>query len=481
MGFMLALLAMLIANGLVFLFWYRDAVTREVQCLEQQITHASSFYDGEGELESLIDTIGGQTGAECLYINRDAQAKWLVSRDTCKTKLKTVIQQSQASGTIVRHVDSEFNPFWSSLHLAFNLTLEHDIPLIIALSIPLSKNFNELWKKEKIIFSCLVVNALIFAMLFFYRFSKMYLRPMDRLVELTDTYKADNDFVFLDANPQGEFGHLSRSIHSMLAKIEADRQALRQSVKQLEQANRELKEGRREMIQAEKLAVTGRLAAGLAHEIGNPLGIIGGYLELVKKSDIPWQERVDYLDRSEEELARLHGLVQQLVDCGRPLVACKELLHAHAVVKDVIDTLRYDKAVKGIDFLVECKAGDDEIEAEANGLKQILLNCLLNAVDAVQERQRGHGGRITVITKNRKCLDGDFWVLQVVDNGAGIPSGQQDSIFDPFFTTKPPGSGTGLGLTVSRSIVEAFGGRLVLIVDSGEGTTMEISLPSTSK
>lgn len=477
MSFVLTFLAMLIADGLVFLFWYRDAITREVQCLEQKIAQVSSCYDGQREFESLIDTIGEQSGAECLYINRDAQPKWLISRDTCTARLETVIQQSWVSGTTVRHVGSGFNPFWSYLHLAFNVTPENKIPLVIALSMPLSRIVHDLWQKEKIILSCLVVNALVFAMLFFYRFSKWYLRPMDRLVELADTYKADNDFAFLDATSQGEFGQLSRSMHSMLEKIETDRQVLRQSVKELEQANRELKEGRREMVQAEKLAVTGRLAAGLAHEIGNPLGIIGGYMELMKKNDIPWEERLEYVCRSEEELSRLHGLVQRLVDCGRPSVICKELFHAHPIVTDVVNTLCYGKAVREINFTVACNAARDKVQAEVDGLKQVLLNCVLNAVDAVQEKYGNDGGHIAIRTTNRTSGEKDFWVLQIEDNGSGISVAQQDFIFDPFYTTKPPGSGTGLGLTVSRSIVEVVGGKLVLSNTSSQGTTMEVLLP----
>ncbi|MBM9513571.1 sensor histidine kinase [Desulfogranum marinum] len=474
---MLTFIAMLIANGLVVLFWYNDAITREMQCLEQKITHASSYYDGARGFESLIDTIGEQSGAECLYINRDAQAKWLISSDKCTARLETVIQQSGASGTTVRHVGSMLNPFWSRLYLAFNVTAEDDTPLFIALSMPLRRIFDDLWQKEKIVLSCLVVNALIFAMLFFYRFSKWYLRPMDRLVELADTYKADNDFAFLGATSQGEFGQLSRSMHSMLAKIETDRQALRQSLKELEQVNRELKEGRREMVQAEKLAVTGRLAAGLAHEIGNPLGIIGGYMELMKKNDIQCEERLEYLCRSEEELSRLHGLVQKLVDCGRPSVICKELFHAHPIVTDVVNTLRYGKAVREINFTVSYKAANDKVEAEVDGLKQVLLNCVLNAVDAVQERYGNDGGHIAIRTRNRTLGEKDFWVLQIDDNGCGIPAAQQDSIFDPFYTTKAPGRGTGLGLTVSRSIVEVVGGKLILNKTSSQGTTMEVLLP----
>lgn len=475
---------MVLANGLVFLFWYKDAIVRETSSVEKQLELVARLYQSNTSVEldrvkKELVHIGETVHAECIYIQQE-QAVWIREDPVCKKSLEGIITEAASRNELVSRVTPVQASFWSSdkrFNVAVGFVAEGAQPIFVALTTPLRPVIQELFAKEKIIVVYLLVNALVLAILLFFRLSKTILRPLDKLVGLADAYKGDGQYELLNTGNSNEFVQLSRSMQAMLERIETDRQALRSTIEQLKVANQELRTGRREMVQAEKMAVTGRLAAGLAHEIGNPLGIIGGYLELIKKSDVPLAEKIEFIDRAEGELIRLHGLVKQLVDCGRPTLGGKELFHAQPIVEGVVETLRYGKGNKDIELVVEWNAADDEIEARIDGLKQVLLNCLLNAVDAVKEWHGQNGGRVTILSKNRKSDKGDLLVLQIIDNGSGIPAEQLDCIFDPFFTTKSPGSGTGLGLTVSRSIMESFGGELACTSSDSKGTIMELSLP----
>ncbi|WP_319547563.1 ATP-binding protein [Desulfogranum marinum] len=483
-SFFLALVSMLLANGLVLLFWYKDAIVRETGSVEKQLESVAALYQantfvGLDSVKRALVHIGENAHAECIYIKQE-QPIWIRENPMCKKSLEGITTEAASRKGLVGRITPVQAPFWSSdkwFSVATSITAQGAEPIFVALATPLRPVTQELFAKEKIIVVYLLVNALVLAVLLFFRLSKTILRPLDKLVGLADAYKGDGQYELLNTGNSNEFVQLSRSMQAMLERIETDRQALRSTIEQLEVANQELRTGRREMVQAEKMAVTGRLAAGLAHEIGNPLGIIGGYLELIKKSDVPSAEKIEFIDRAEGELTRLHGLVKQLVDCGRPALGGKEFFHAQPIVEGVVETLRYGKGNKDIELVVEWNAVDDEIEARIDGLKQVLLNCLLNAVDAVKERHGKNGGRVTILSKNRKSDKADLLVLQIIDNGSGIPTEQLDCIFDPFFTTKSPGSGTGLGLTVSRSIMESFGGELACTSSDSKGTIMELSLP----
>jgi signal transduction histidine kinase len=274
-----------------------------------------------------------------------------------------------------------------------------------------------------------------------------------------------------------EFSRLSMALNSMLLRIELDREELRRTVSSLARANEELRKTQREMVQAEKYAAVGRLSAGLAHEIGNPLGIVQGYVELLSQSDLATDDRRQFGERALGELERIDRLIRRLLDFARTRPRRKELFGVLKVFEELKDMFAAQARRLGIELTV--KAGDEvHLLGDRDGIKQVLLNCLLNSFDAVETAGRGDGGQVSVSASIEAGEDGEEYISIIIgDNGIGLDGGEASLLFEPFYTTKGPGKGTGLGLSVSRAIIEAHGGTMELTGVKGTGAQVIIELP----
>ncbi len=226
------------------------------------------------------------------------------------------------------------------------------------------------------------------------------------------------------------------------------------------------------LIQSEKLAATGRMAASLAHEINNPLQAIQGCLDLAQANPSDMQKQQRYLTMAKSEVDRLTTIVQRMLDFYRPSGGGRTILNARELVEDVL-VFSYKRLQHGkITTRVEWEAASSTIEGNANQLKQVFLNVLLNAVDAMPA-----GGEL-VIRGQLVEKDGLWLGIDFSDSGTGIPTDQLDKIFEPFYTTKI--KGTGLGLGISHSIVVGHGGRLTVSSIIGKGSTFTVWLPVQS-
>ena len=264
----------------------------------------------------------------------------------------------------------------------------------------------------------------------------------------------------------------------MLSRIESDRRQLRASVASLEQANNQLIASQKEMVRAEKLAAVGRLSAGLAHEIGNPLGIVQGYLELLENNDLHREERHQFCQRSISELNRINKLVRQLLNLTRIPAGGDSLTPVYTILNDLVEILKTQKDMASVEILLQCEDNNIQAAIDGTALHQVVLNCLLNAVDAIKEKSSEAPGRIILSCETKIARDETpSLLISIQDNGAGIEEAHLENVFDPFFTTKEPGKGTGLGLSVSYAIIEAAGGRMWVESMKDEGTTMRIELP----
>lgn len=327
-----------------------------------------------------------------------------------------------------------------------------------------------------------LVNGVLLAALGLFRIIKLVVRPLENLAEQADLYSAQHEFLPSSSRRRNEFGRLESSLHRMVAKLEQDREDLRTTVHSLEQANIQLEKTRQEMVRAEKQASTGRLAAGLAHEIGNPLGVMQGYLELLRQETLEPGERKDFLDRTEQELGRVNRLIRQLLDFARPTPGNRLAVHGQQLVQQTVEMFR-ERGKGGITYSVTFRAGQDLIEVDPDGLRQVLVNCLLNAEDALLADPAAHnGGRIEVFCENRPDKNGSPVLLVTVrDNGPGIASEHLGEVFEPFFTTKEVGKGTGLGLSVSAGIIAGFGGEMGVVSRPGQGAEIWFSLPVSAQ
>ncbi len=242
---------------------------------------------------------------------------------------------------------------------------------------------------------------------------------------------------------------------------------------ELSEFTRELEKSQDQLIRAEKLAATGKIAASLAHEINNPLQAIHNCLHLViHKSSLGQDKRLEYLSMAQEEVERLTDLVQRMLDFYRPSKETVAPVDIEALLDDVLSLAA--KRLQHARVMVHRDATSPLplVDGVSNLLKQVFLNIIINAVEAMPS-----GGDLYIETtrdERRQEVSISF-----TDAGEGIPVAELANIFDPFFTTKP--KGTGLGLSVSHGIIERHGGRIDVRSDVGKGSTFTVRLPANHK
>jgi C4-dicarboxylate-specific signal transduction histidine kinase len=247
---------------------------------------------------------------------------------------------------------------------------------------------------------------------------------------------------------------------------------LQQKNAALEEALEETRSLQAELVQSEKLAGIGTLAAGIAHEISSPLFGIMGLAEAIA---------------DEHDLSLAHGYARDVVDYCRTIrdivvelqsysrTATNEYLTTVELSRVVMDALRLverSAPVAEVRFETDLAAGL-YLNARTNEIQQVFVNLVKNAAEAVIERHPGGGGVVRIATGTN---DGWTWAV-VSDNGPGIPEDKRRLIFDPFYTTKPPGKGTGLGLNIVYRIVTKYRGTIVVNSTLGQGTTFELRFP----
>jgi len=353
----------------------------------------------------------------------------------------------------------------------------------VSIVLPLKGIYRSLRQSQKMLFIYLFINTAILTFIGIYRLSKVYFQPLARLARRAEDYREDDEMLFSVRKGDNELHRLSGALNSMLRRISADKEKLRATVNSLESANLELKKAQKEIIRAEKLASVGRLSAGIAHEIGNPIGIVIGYLELLKQKDIPDAEKKEYLYRTEEEIERINTIIRQLLEISRPSIAGLKVVFIHDLIDDIAQVLNVQPLMSNIELECCLEAQNDKVLADANQLRQVFLNLIINAADAISSGGKSTKGKLTIRSsmidaKADRAVDArSFLKIVFIDNGPGISEENISNIFDPFFTTKEPGKGTGLGLSVSYMIIEGFGGEMKVDSKMGEGTTMTLRLP----
>lgn len=251
----------------------------------------------------------------------------------------------------------------------------------------------------------------------------------------------------------------------------------------------EKKEMEQQIAQADKLAALGELAAGVAHEINNPLGIILGYTQLMlKDKSIENSDFYEDLKVIEKHVKTCKSVVSDMLAFSRKGSVKQGVVNLNYVVNDVVKFLHNHSDFKNIDMTLElysegiCSIGACNVVGNEQELRQVVVNLLINACHAVEKKGKIHLKTALIdveIGENAeiRCKDAEIWVQ---DNGKGISPENISRIFDPFFTTKPVGQGTGLGLSVSYGIVKKHGGRIEVKSRENEGALFKVILPCAS-
>lgn len=352
-----------------------------------------------------------------------------------------------------------------------------------ALAISLLPALENERKIQHVCFLYLIVNAVVFAAIGYFSISRLTIKPMRKLTQRAVNYRSGDKLLVPDESGNSQWDSLSKAVNRIVALNMADNAKLQETVRSLTCAMGELKKAQTEIIRAEKLATVGRLASGIAHEIGNPIGIILGYLELLKQDVMSADEKNDFINRAEEEVRRIDRIIRQLLDYSKPKPVNPSVVSVHDIIAEIIGIIHMQPIFSDIDVTKELSASQDMVLADPSQLHQAFLNLILNAADAIESDDSGRSGHLRILSENvfrdeTDMFPGNTGVkLSFVDNGQGIPQESLDRIFDPFFSTKPPGKGTGLGLWVSIMIIEGAGGKIVAESKGGEGTAMQLYLP----
>jgi two-component system NtrC family sensor kinase len=231
-----------------------------------------------------------------------------------------------------------------------------------------------------------------------------------------------------------------------------------------------------QIMQSEKLAAIGQLAAGVMHEINNPLATISACVAAItgRLDDALGLERAaveEYLEIIDKEVDRCTRIVDGLLDFSRPKGKAKGRVVLNALVDETLFLMKHHQRFKHLTVARELDMTLPATVGNAEQLTQVLMALMLNAVDAMDDR-----GKLTVRTAKGPSWANEV-VVEIEDNGVGIPRAEQSKIFDPFYTTKPPGRGTGLGLSICYGIVEDHHGRIEVESQPGRGSTFRVFLP----
>jgi len=263
-----------------------------------------------------------------------------------------------------------------------------------------------------------------------------------------------------------------RETKRLLAEAASAAEAERIKSGELEAAYRELQNLQAHLVQSEKMRSLGRMAAGVAHEVNNPLGGIVIYSHLVLEDTLPDDPRRENLEKIVREATRCGEIVKGLLGFARPQVEADRLMNPGRALADTLSVVKGQAIFHNIDIECEIDPELPSVPGDTGQIQQAFMNIMLNAADAMDGI-----GTLTMIAKAETASG--FVVVSFSDTGKGIEPEHIEHLYEPFFTTKPPGQGVGLGLAITYGIIEQHGGTIEVRSRLGEGTTFEVRLPCT--
>lgn len=229
----------------------------------------------------------------------------------------------------------------------------------------------------------------------------------------------------------------------------------------------------KQLVHTQKMESIGTLAAGVAHEVGNPLASISALVQVVQRStnDEFVKEKLELV---KSQVTRISKIIRDLVDFSRPSNYELQMTDINQSIREAVEIVKVGAKAKIIKFEMQLSDSIPILPLVADQIQQVFVNILLNAVDIIIESPKGFGKDLIAVHSE---VDDDLVIIEFYDNGRGIPDENFAKVFEPFFTTKKEGKGTGLGLWVSYGIIKSFQGDLIVSSKLGEGTTFKITLP----
>jgi signal transduction histidine kinase len=316
----------------------------------------------------------------------------------------------------------------------------------------------------------------------YFALTRLIVRPLDALVRAADRVATGSRFLNVPRAGASELSELGVSLQTMTERRVLEEDALRAKVDELTRTTARLTEAQHQLVRSEQMASVGRLSAGLAHEIGNPLAAILGMEDLLLEGGVSPEEQRDFLVRMKSETERINGVIHDLLDFARPEGGATSIqipaqpADVTDVVEDVFALVRPQKPFKTVRLALDVEEGVVvHIALSPQRLTQVLLNVLLNAGSAIASRDGGARDDDVVAVRIRRQTGRAR--IEVEDTGPGVPESMRERVFEPFVTTKDVGEGTGLGLAVCRGVVEAAGGTIAIDGSYRGGTRVVIEIP----
>jgi len=437
----------------------------------------------------------------------------LVNKSSTDPFMKKAIQ----TGELVAEIDKSgifLSTFYKKMVLYSPLWHQGKIIGGIQMEVPIGDLVMSLLESKRIILITIILDAIVLIIFGSFLLSRVLVKPIKDLVRLTQRI-SDGDFSQkIETTSKNEIGQLIGSFNRMIERLKENQESLENYLESLESTNKKLKQAQEELIRTEKLASIGRFAAGVAHEVGNPLGAILGYTSILQKEGLDREESKDYLKRIVKEIERINRIVRELLDFARPSKFEIKDVEINKVIESALSLLSYQNNFKNIETKLDLQSDLPAIKGDEFQLSQVFINIILNAIDAMPK-----GGILRIQTSThvvenldvdrfqriyprrrksdptesdysrmrktdplaalfKKFSEGDRLVkIRISDTGSGIKKEDLENIFDPFFTTKAPDKGTGLGLSISLRIVESLEGEIRVESEVGKGSAFEVYFP----
>uniref|UniRef100_A0A7V1EIB9 histidine kinase n=1 Tax=candidate division WOR-3 bacterium TaxID=2052148 RepID=A0A7V1EIB9_UNCW3 len=297
--------------------------------------------------------------------------------------------------------------------------------------------------------------------------------PINELYQLTERVSKGDLSARAKISSDDEIGELIKSFNQMVDSLQIATEGYVNLTKTLEQKvqekTNELEKAMEQLVQSEKLSALGRLAAGIAHEINNPLTAILINSHLIKekvKKDTKLSEKLDMII---DETQRCAKIVSGLLEFSRQTPPEMKLISINEILNKTLILFETVFLANNVKVEISLDKNLPQIMADESKIKQVLTNILLNAIDAMP-----NGGTLKI--HSQLSLDNKFVEIEIEDSGVGIPKENLDRIFDPFFTTKKS-KGTGLGLSISYGIIQQHNGSIEVNSEVNKGTKVKIKLP----
>jgi signal transduction histidine kinase len=324
--------------------------------------------------------------------------------------------------------------------------------------------YDKLYFFLKEMFIAIIVIGIIFFIAAFFLANKI-VTPIRLLAEAAEKISRGELCDKANDKSKNELKTMGDQFDSMRIKLKAAYENLERKI---EERTKALQEAQFQVSHQEKMASLGLMAAGVAHEIGNPLTSISSLTQIIKrKIDDPQQ--IKYADTILENIERISVIVHELVDFARPASYRALMSNINEIIRNAVNIVRYDRRAKQVDLELELQNDLPPVQLVADQLLQVFINILINAVDALGENDN----LVTVKSFSKN----DIIYIIFRDTGAGIDSESIDKIFQPFFTTKEVGKGTGLGLSVSYGIVKNLNGKIEVKSKLGMGSQFTVEIP----